>query len=489
MRTLMDIAKQSLGSTTTSAPGALAGIYNSSGVSSIRYGTVQSVSGEVVSILLEDTGELVTTRTSTPVDVGNRVALIKNGQNVIVYSTEEIMHQINNKISRVDVEYALSTSSTVAPSDGWSTTAPSDIPDGQYLWTRTVTYTQGGTSSTSDPVCITTDAAQGKTLEDITEQYYLSTSRYTQSGGSWQDTCPEWQENRYIWTRSKLSWSDESTTYTTPVLATAINQANEEAWNATQYFWYDSQGAHVSTSPRSTDGKNALLSSAGLRLRDGSTVEAQFSADLVTLCEGFFEIQVIQQSGHVPTVNMGAENFTIGEGYPSASGWSDRSAAVGDIIEAAHWYASMFGITRKSSSGMVLPGADSIIPMTQTVNSYGDSLIYTRSNYVRITMPEHYSKMLVRVSAGITTNTGAQTNVALSVYISGNSSFSSADEQVSAIQAQPSNGLAHPAITDFLYECVSNYTYFWLVGRSSNGIASLNPSSYNYMTIEFVRGY
>lgn len=487
MKTLMDIAKESLGSTTTTSPGAAAGIYNSGGYSSIRYGTVQSISGEVVSILLEDTNTLITTRTSTPLAIGNRVAIIKNGQNVIVYATDEIMNQINSKISKVDVEYALSTSTTVAPTSGWTTTAPS-IPDGQYLWQRTVTYTQGGDVTYSDAICITTDAEAGKTLTNITEQYYLSTSSTYQSGGSWQNTCPQWQDGRYIWTRSQLTWSDGTTTYTTPQLASAINQANENAWDATQYTWNDSEGTHVSTSPRSTSGVNALLSSAGLRLRNGTTVISEFSNTTVSMCRGLFEIQVINPSSSSPTVQLGAENFMVGEGYPSSSGWSNTSVPMYDIVQATKWFTSRFGITRKSSSSMVLPGADSIIPMSETVNSYGSG-IYTSSNYVRITMPDDYTRMLVRVSAGITTNTGAQTNVALSVYISGNSSFSSADAQVAAIQSQPANGTAHPAITDFLYECVSNYTYFWLVGRSTNGIASLNASSDNYMTIEFVRGY
>lgn len=489
MRTLMDIAKQSMGSTTTPAPGALAGIYNSSGVSSIRYGTVQSVSGEVVSILLEDTGELVTTRTSTPVDVGHRVALIKNGQNVIVYSTEEIMNQINNKISRVDVEYALSTSPTVAPSDGWSTTAPSEIPDGQYLWTRTVTYTQGGTSSISDPVCITTDAAQGKTLKDITEQYYLSTSRYTQSGGSWQDTCPQWQENRYIWTRSKLSWSDGSTTYTTPVLATAINQANEEAWNATQYFWYDARGAHVATSPRSTAGLNALLASGGLRVMDGDTEMAAFEAARASLAEGMFEIVIVNGS----ITQMGAKNMTVGVGTPGMSGWSQYSVNWAHVIESANLFYNRVISVRRRETDWTFPSTDTILPLPVTETQIGAGIgtpnnLYSTSNYVRISKPSVMAHMLVRISAQVTTNFGGHTqdNIALSVYAGTSSSFSRAEHIGGAIQSYPTNGGCTVTITPFFYSIYSDYAYFWLVARSSSGTSSINPGANNYLTIETV---
>lgn len=45
------------------------------------------------------------------------------------------------------VTYNVHTSGTTAPTDTWSTTIPS-VPEGQYLWTRTIiTYTDGSTSS------------------------------------------------------------------------------------------------------------------------------------------------------------------------------------------------------------------------------------------------------------------------------------------------------------------------------------------------------
>ena len=65
-------------------------------------------------------------------------------------------------------------------------------------------------------------------MSKIEEQYYLSTSKTTQSGGSWTATCPAWVKGKYIWTRSKVTWSDGSVTYTTPVLANDLNGFGEE---------------------------------------------------------------------------------------------------------------------------------------------------------------------------------------------------------------------------------------------------------------------
>lgn len=72
---------------------------------------------------------------------------------------------------------------------------------------------------------------QGETgigVDDVVEQYYLSSSNTTQTGGTWTEQQVAWQEGKYIWTRSKVTWTDNTTSYTTPVLANAINGTNEK---------------------------------------------------------------------------------------------------------------------------------------------------------------------------------------------------------------------------------------------------------------------
>lgn len=143
----------------------------------------------------------------------------------------------NNTISNVDVEYASGTSNTTPPTSGWATTAP-DWQEGRYIWQRTVTTMQDGTQNISDPTCIQAAAgenggtgATGIGVSNIIEQYYLSTSSTTQTGGAWSTAQPAWQKGKYIWTRSQITWTDDSVTYTDPVLAKAINGANEAVDN------------------------------------------------------------------------------------------------------------------------------------------------------------------------------------------------------------------------------------------------------------------
>ena len=235
-------------------------------------------------------------------------------------------------IQGVDVEYALGESQTTPPESGWSTTAP-EWQEGMYMWQRTVTYTSDG-ASYSDPTCIQgaagkdgapgapgkngADGAKGEPgigVKAVVEQYYLSTSSTAQSGGSWSANQPEWSEGKYIWTRSQVTWTDNTITTTTPILAKAINGANETANEAVNkvekinyYFWTDSSGAHVTTQPNdATTGPNILIDGNGFHIRQGEVETAFFKSDeiglgsnsqtsIIRMCGGLGEIGTVSSS-------------------------------------------------------------------------------------------------------------------------------------------------------------------------------------------------
>lgn len=138
-------------------------------------------------------------------------------------------------IQSVDVWYYLSSSSTSLSDGKWSSEAPA-WENGKYLWSKTITTYTNEITSESNAVCITgekgKDGDTGKGVSKIVEQYYLSSSNTTQTGGSWSITSPSWKSGYYIWTRSEITWTDNSVTYTTAVLANALNDANSNANNA-----------------------------------------------------------------------------------------------------------------------------------------------------------------------------------------------------------------------------------------------------------------
>ena len=151
-------------------------------------------------------------------------------------------------ISYTDVEYADSTSNSVAPTTGWQTTAPA-WQNGHYIWTRThIVYTDG-TDQYSNPVCI----PSGKGIASIVEQYYQSTSATELVGGQWVDnTAPAWVSGKYIWTRSKITYTDGTVQYTDAINPTGQKGDKGDTGvgisSVTEYYLASSSSSGVTTS-------------------------------------------------------------------------------------------------------------------------------------------------------------------------------------------------------------------------------------------------
>lgn len=125
-------------------------------------------------------------------------------------------------------EFYKSNSPTELTGGSWSTSQPT-WTEGTYIWRRTlVTYGDGSTEYTPSTtgVCIT--GSDGRSVSSITTEFYLSTSKTTQTGGSWVTAMPEWVSGKYLWTRSKIVYSNPSgTEYTEPTCDSSWEAVNE----------------------------------------------------------------------------------------------------------------------------------------------------------------------------------------------------------------------------------------------------------------------
>ncbi len=72
------------------------------------------------------------------------------------------------------------------------------------------------------------DGATGRGISSIVEQFYLSTSKTTQTGGSWSTTMPTWEPGKYVWTRSLITYTTgtPATETTTPLVSSEWEAAN-----------------------------------------------------------------------------------------------------------------------------------------------------------------------------------------------------------------------------------------------------------------------
>lgn len=129
------------------------------------------------------------------------------------------------------VTYQASTSGTTVPTGAWTQTIPS-VAANQYLWTKTtITYTDGKTSTAYSVGKMGANGSPGSTgrgIQSITTEFYLSTSKTTQTGGSWTTAMPNWTSGKYLWTRSKIVYKNPSgTEYTAPVCDSSWEAVNE----------------------------------------------------------------------------------------------------------------------------------------------------------------------------------------------------------------------------------------------------------------------
>ena len=143
-------------------------------------------------------------------------------------------------ISSITHHYLVTNATTgvTTSTSGWKTSPTSVTATNKYLWYyQTINYTTGSPTNTTPAIIgVYGDTGgkgeTGKGIKSVTPQYYLSSSNTTQTGGSWKTTQDAWSSGKYYWTRDSINWNDGSTTTTTPVLATGLNNANSTANNA-----------------------------------------------------------------------------------------------------------------------------------------------------------------------------------------------------------------------------------------------------------------
>lgn len=150
-----------------------------------------------------------------------------DSKDVVISATASVGNSsAGDIVVSADVQYGLSDSPTVQPTT-WGTTAL--WAQGKHLWTRVKMELADGTIEYTTPRRIVNESGIG--AAEVIEQYYLSTSSTTQTGGYWSNTQPVWVSGRYYWTRSRIKWSNGTYTYTDPVLASGLTSGNQSTDN------------------------------------------------------------------------------------------------------------------------------------------------------------------------------------------------------------------------------------------------------------------
>ena len=131
-------------------------------------------------------------------------------------------------IKSTSVTYQVSTNGTTAPSGEWLASIPS-VPQGQYLWTRTVVTYSDGKSTTAYSVSRNATNGSNGTSVTITGQsvtYQASNQGTTPPAGAWAAEIPSVPAGQYLWTKTVVNYSDGKSTTSYSVSRQGTNGTN-----------------------------------------------------------------------------------------------------------------------------------------------------------------------------------------------------------------------------------------------------------------------
>lgn len=195
---------------------------------------------------------------STPVEIRDRISVVDDKGEL--YLSAKVL-QLETSVTAGTVKATLGD--YIMQDDGISeqvlalVNSFSDMAKNRYIWIAYADDAKGTGISTdptgksylgvcvnqltedvdiSDPSLFTWSKIEGSGggtgVESVKFEYYLSESETETTGGTWAESMPTWESGKYIWQKTVVDYDDGTTTETTPILAVAINTANQNATDA-----------------------------------------------------------------------------------------------------------------------------------------------------------------------------------------------------------------------------------------------------------------
>lgn len=134
-------------------------------------------------------------------------------------------------VSSTSVTYQVGSSGTTKPTGEWSATVP-NVPNGQFLWTKTVVKYSDGKSTEAYSVSYKgTNGSNGSngtsvTVKSTSVTYQAGTSGTTPPTGTWSPTVPNIANGQYLWTKTVVNYSDGKSTESYSVSYKGTNGIN-----------------------------------------------------------------------------------------------------------------------------------------------------------------------------------------------------------------------------------------------------------------------
>lgn len=134
-------------------------------------------------------------------------------------------------VASTSVTYQIGTSGVTKPTGEWKAEIP-NVPNGQFLWTKTVVKYSNGKSTEAYSVSYkATNGTNGSngtsvTVSSTSVTYQAGTSGTTAPTGTWSPTVPNVANGQYLWTKTVVTYSDGKHTESYSVSYKGTNGTN-----------------------------------------------------------------------------------------------------------------------------------------------------------------------------------------------------------------------------------------------------------------------
>lgn len=166
-----------------------------------------------------------------PIVVDGDITINKTFSYSIAFKGQTGQNGTSVTVSSTSVTYQIGTSGTTKPTGEWSTTVP-NVPNGQFLWTKTVVKYSDGKSTEAYSVSYKgtngTNGSNGTsvTVSSTSVTYQTGTSGTTPPTGTWSPTVPNVANGQYLWTKTVVKYSDGKSTESYSVSYKGTNGTN-----------------------------------------------------------------------------------------------------------------------------------------------------------------------------------------------------------------------------------------------------------------------
>lgn len=142
-----------------------------------------------------------------PIVVNGDITINKTFSFSIAFKGQTGQSGTSVTVRSTSVTYQAGTSGVTKPTGEWKTEIP-NVPNGQFLWTKTVVEYSDGKSTEAYSVSYKATNGTSVSITSTSVTYQASTSGTATPTGTWSPTVPNVQNGQYLWTKTVVTYSN-----------------------------------------------------------------------------------------------------------------------------------------------------------------------------------------------------------------------------------------------------------------------------------------